>query len=410
LREGGRAGSGGRGNQRLRAGLVVCEIALSLVLLLGAGLLLRSFLLFEHVNPGFTAPAAQVLTMHVSPNRLKYDEDEKAVEFHQRMLESIARLPGVAAAGISDSLPPDDVSDADTFVIEGQSFAPGQMNPAVTNSPVSPGYFRALGIPLRRGRYFTELDTAKSSPVVIISESMAQRFFSGQDPIGRRLKASGPELTKLPYMEIVGVVGDVKYCGFANGCEAAFYQPFTQNVSVGTNLVVRSAVAPGSLIPALLRAIHAIDPDAVVNEQMTLETALADMLILPRVRFTLLAIFAGMAMLLAAIGIYGVMSYAVAQRTHEIGIRLALGARPRDVLRLVARQGTRLALAGIALGLLGAAALTGFMQRMLFGVSATDPLTFACVPLVLLAVALAATWIPARRAVRIDPTVALRCE
>ena len=226
LREGGPASTTGRGNQRLRAALVVCEIALSLVLLVGAGLLLRSFLLFERVKPGFTAPPEHVLTMHISPNRVKYDDDEKAIAFHQRMLESLARLPGVDAVGISDSLPPDDVSDADTFVIEGQAFARGQMNPKVTNSPVSPGYFRALGIPLRRGRYFDERDTARSAPVVVISESLARRYLAGQDPIGKRLKPSGPELTNIPYSEIVGVVGDVIYCGVARGCEAAYYQPW----------------------------------------------------------------------------------------------------------------------------------------------------------------------------------------
>jgi putative ABC transport system permease protein len=217
-------------------------------------------------------------------------------------------------------------------------------------------------------------------------------------------------LTNIPYSEIVGVVGDVIYCGPVRRCEAAYYQPFTQNVSSGTNVVVRSALPPATLVPSLRRAIHAVDADVVVNDEKTLEQAMAESMALPRVRVTLLGIFAAAALLLAAIGIYGVMSYTVAQRTHEIGLRVALGAQPSDVLRLMAGQGTTLALSGIGLGLAGAIALTRLMQRMLFGVTPTDPATFCAVPLVLLAVALVAGLLPARRAARIDPTVALRHE
>ena len=246
--------------------------------------------------------------------------------------------------------------------------------------------------------------------MAIISEGMASRDFARQDPIGQRIKRSGPEVLGSPYLEIVGVVGNTRYLGLARSLDAAYYQPLSQNAGRKLFLVVRSAAAAASLAPLLRREVRAADRDVVVTGVATMEQALSDSVAQPRFRTLLLAAFAAVAVLLAAIGVYGVIAYSVAQRTHEIGMRMALGARRSDVLRLVAGQGAGLAAAGIGLGLAGALALTRVLANLLFGVSATDPLTFVLVPLLLAAVALAASLVPAHRAARIDPHVALKYE
>jgi predicted permease len=410
LKEGGRSGTQSASRRRTHAALVVSEIALSLMLLIGAGLLLRSFVLLQQVNPGFSFPPESILTMRISASGASYADPAKSVALFGSVLERVRQLPGVEVAAVSDSLPPDREGDSDTFVIQGQVFRGGELNPSTTHPSVSDLYFTALGIPLIRGRYFTEHDTAVSPPVTIVSETFARRYFPDQDPIGKRIKASGPGLTELPYMEIVGIVGNAKYIGLENGDGSAYYQPFSQNVSQRAFLTVRSALPAAQLVPQLRREIHNIAEDVVINGESTMEQALSDSVAMPRFRTILLGLFAVLALLLAAIGIYGVIAYSVAQRTHEIGIRMALGARQVDVLTLIMGQGARLAAIGLAVGLVGALALTRMLSTMLFAIRPTDPLTFAGVSLMLAAVALIASLIPAARASRIDPVIALRDE
>jgi len=410
LKEGGRGHSASAGRRRARAALVVAEIALSLLLLAGAALLLRSFVMLQRVETGFVVPAARLLSMQISPNAARYRDDKACIALYERLLERVRRLPGVESAAVSDSLPPDREGDADTYVIAGRPLAPGELNPIVSAPTVSADYFRTLGIPLVKGRSFDLRDRADSLPVAIISEAMARRDFARQDPIGQRLKRSGPELHDSPYMEIVGVVGNTRYLGLARALDAAYYEPLSQNAGRKLFLVVRSAAAAASLAPLLRREVQAVDRDLVVTAVATMEQALSDAVAPPRFRTALLAAFAAAAVLLAALGIYGLIAWSVAQRTHEIGVRMALGAGRADVLRLVVGQGAHLAAAGIGLGLAGAFALTQVLAILLFGVSATDPLTFVLAPLLLAAVALTASLIPARRAAAIDPHAALKVE
>ncbi|MBV8201268.1 MAG: ABC transporter permease [Acidobacteria bacterium] len=416
MKDGGRGGSASAGRRRARAALVVAEVALALPLLAGAALLLRSFALLQRVETGLLAPPARILTLQISPSAAKYRDDKISIAFYERLLERVRQLPGVEAAAVADSVPPDREADADTYVIAGRPLARGELNPITSAPTVSADYFRALGIPLRRGRFFDRRDRLGSPPVAIISEAMARRDFAGEDPIGQRLKASGPEVADNPYMEIVGVVGNTKYLGLASALDAAYYRASAQSGGQKQYLVVRAAapaapaVTAASLAPLLRREVQAIDRDVVVGAVATLQQALWDSVAQPRFRTLLLAAFAAVAVLLAAIGIYGVIAYAVAQRTHEIGVRMALGAGRADVLRLVVRQGANLALAGIGLGLVGALALTRVLAKLLFEVSPTDPLTFLLVPALLGVVALAASFIPARRAAMIEPHVALKYE
>jgi putative ABC transport system permease protein len=407
LKEGGRSSTAGTGRRRTRAVLVIAEIALSLLLLAGAALLLRSFVLLQQVRT--SARPDHILTLQISASAAKYGDSKTSVPLYERLLERVRQLPGVESAAVSDSLPPDREGDADTYVIAGRPLPPGQLNPITTAPTVSGDYFRAVGIPLLKGRSFDQRDTLKSPPVVIISEAMARRDFAGQNPIGQRIKASAPEISS-PFMEIVGVVGNTKYLGLSRPFDAAYYQAFEQNGGRRQYLAVRCSVAAANLTPLLRREFAAIDPDLVITREATMEQAIAASVAQPRFRTVLLAAFAAVAILLAAIGIYGLIAYSVGQRTHEIGVRMALGAQRADVLRLIIGQGAHLALAGIGLGMVSALALTRVLADMLFGVSATDPLTFTVVPLLLAAVALAASVVPARRATLITPHVALKYE
>jgi predicted permease len=407
LKEGGRGGAAGRGHTRTRAVLVVAEMALSLMLLAGAGLLLRSFVRLERVNAGFQAPPERLLSMLISPSDRKYAEPSAGLAYYRRVFERARSYPGVESAAISDSLPPINQADADTFVLEGQNLAPGETNPVVTHATVGADYFRTLGVPLLRGRYFTEHDVEGGAPVTIISESLAHQFFGGRNPVGTRLKQSGPGFGD-NWMEIVGVVGDVKYLGVQKDAEAAYYQPLAQSYEPLTHLVVRSSGNAGAVADGLRRAIQAIDPGVTLAQISTMREAMAESVSVPRFNTMLLAVFAAMAVMLSAIGIYGVIAWSVARRTHEIGVRMALGAAQADVWRMVIRQAAALALTGIAFGLAGAFALTRLLAALLFGTSPTDPTTFGAVSLALLAVALVAAFVPARRATRISPVIALK--
>jgi len=411
LREGGRGGTAGAGRRRLQAVLVIGELALALVLVTSAGLLVRSFVLLGRVQTGAQAPPQNVLSMKISPIAAKYRSSEQIIPFYQRLLERVKSTPGVTYAGISDSLPPDRQYDYDTFVIQGQQLPPGELNPAITCPIVSPDYFHALGIPLVRGRFFSEHDNGDAPPVVIISESMANRYFPGGNPLGRRLKASGPDLNGTPFMEIVGVVGGVRYTGLDDQANDAYYQPYLQTMYYPrTNLVVRSERPVAALAPALRREIRELDADTVISNVATMEEALGDSVTTPRFRTLLVGGFALCALVLAAIGIYGVIAYSVAQRTQEIGIRMALGAQRSTVVGAVVVEGLRLAVVGTALGIAGAFLATRLLSSLLFSVKATDATTFAAGPVILISVALIASVLPACRAAMVDPVIALRHE
>jgi predicted permease len=378
------------------------------VLLVGAGLLLRSFLSLQRVSAGVQSPPEQVLSMRISPPRARYNDDKTLVPFYDRLLERVQALPGVESASVSDSLPPDRQADYDTFVVEGQTLPAGQSNPAITVANASPDYFSTLGIRLVNGRFFAPSDTANSPLVGIVSETFARQFLGGRKPIGTHIKASG-EFPGNPWREIVGVIGDVKYTGLDGNSAAAYYMPLSQNPQQRMFLVVRSRIA-SNLRNELRREIQAIDKDVAVTEGGTLREVISQSVSQPRFRSLLIAVFATVALLLSAIGIYGVISYSVAQRTSEIGLRMALGAPRASVLRQVAGSGASLALAGVAIGGAGAFALTRFLRSLLFATGSTDPITFASVTILLLGVALLASFIPALRATRIDPVVALRHE
>ncbi len=414
LKENSRGNSSGASRRRVLASLVVVETALSLVLLTGAGLLVKSFVLLQHVDLGIQTPADHILTMRVSPDARAHTANGALTEFYRRVIERVRAVPGVRHAAIATGLPPNRNGNQDSFVIEGQTFAPGEGNPVVEDVYVTPDYFRALGIPLRQGRFFTEADNAKAPLVMIISESMARRYFPGGSPLGRRIKESGPGLPNVPYCQVVGVVGDTRYEGMDQTPEA-FYLPLDQNgFGPRQNLVVSTAMPAASLAATLERAVTGAEPETVTTQVMTLDQATSDSVDQPRFRAALVGGFAMVALLLAAVGIYGVIAYSVSQRTHEIGVRMALGAGRRHILRMVVREGALLTGAGVALGAAGALALTrllvGLLFGLLFGVSPTDPLTLAAVALLLASVAFAAIVIPARRATKLNPLVALRSE
>jgi putative ABC transport system permease protein len=408
LKEGGRTGMG-RTHGRTRSALVVSEIALSLMLLVGAGLLLRSFVNLRQVTGGFSTQPRQILTMLISPGNRKYKDDRVGLAFYDEVLRRARAVPGVESAAVTDSLPPDRQGDADTFEIEGHALVPGELNPIISQPAVSSDFFRALGIPLLKGRYFSDRDNRDSRPVAIVSEGFVRRFFGNQEALGQRIKQSGPGYGD-KWMEIVGVVGNVKYLGLTVDTDPALYIPFAQSYDPLMFLVVRSPGDAAGLAAALRRNIQSIDPDVTLAQISTMEQMLDLSVSQPRFDTMLLSLFAGIALLLAAVGIYGLIAYSVAQRTHEIGVRMALGAAQADVVRMVARQSASLAVIGIALGLGGAFLLARLLKTMLFGVGVADALTFVAAPVGILLVVLLATFFPALRATRISPVVALRYE
>ena len=409
IKEGGRGGASGLARGRTRAFLVVSEIAVSLTLLVGAGLLLRSFLNLERVTGGFSTPPRKILTMLISPGDRKYKDARAGRVFYEEVLRRARNVPGVEMAAVTDALPPDRQGDADSFGIEGQTLALGEMNPIVSDATVGPDFFQVLRVPLLKGRYFDSHDNPDSPPVAIVSAGFASRFFPNQDAVGKRLRQSGPELGN-HWMEIVGVVGNLKYLALTVDTDPAYYMPFAQSYGPRMFLAVRSSSDAASLAAALRRDVQSIDPGVTLAQVGTMEEAMKKSVSQPRFNTTLLVLFAGIAVLLAAIGIYGLIAYWVAQRTHEIGVRMALGAARTDVLRMVVQEGVSLAVMGIAIGLGGAFALTRLLKTMLFGVGVTDTLTFAAAPLGLVVVVLLATSIPALRATRVSPVVALRYE
>jgi putative ABC transport system permease protein len=404
---GGRTGTGA-GHRRLRGALVVTEIALALVLLVGAGLLIQTFLRLRALDIGVNPE--NVLTLRTSLPRSKYSELPKRVAFYEQVLERVRALPGVVAAGYTSAVPLTWKGGTNGFTVEGADPQPGQ---DANTRQVSAGYMETMNINLRQGRFFDDHDDAQSQPVTIINETMARQYWPGESALGKRFKVGSID-DQVPWITIVGIVGDIKEMGLEAPPKAEMFFPYQQLPRVLWNmprdLTVRTTGDPLSLVAAVRQAVWSVDPAQPVSNVRTMEDILSGEVTQRRITMTLLAAFAGLALLLASLGIYGVLSYAVAQRTQEIGIRMALGANRLEVLRLVMGDGLRLAGAGVAIGLGVSLALTQLMTRLLFGVTASDPRTLAGVTLLLLTVALVACYVPARRAARVDPMVALRNE
>jgi len=406
LKDGRQGRARGLGWRRTRNLLVVAEVALSLLLLTGAGLMLNSFLRLQRVSPGFSPQS--ILTLHLDLPTDRYGEVQRQHGFYRQLLDRVGSLPGVQSAGIGISLPPDLLSITDSFTIEKSPVMQGESAPAVPLVFVSPGYFRALGVPLLRGRNFTETDNEDAPPVAVINQAMARRYFPNQDPIGQRIRVGGPERPQNQWMEIVGLVGDVRYEGLEVEPEAVLYQHHFQADWSDTYVVMRGVGDVRQLAGSVRDAIWSLDKDLPVAGVRTMEELLSESVSRPRFRTVVFVAFGSLALVLAVSGVYGVMSYLVGQRTREIGIRMVLGARRGDVLGLVIREGMTLALLGVVIGLGAALAMTRLMASLLFGVGATDPLTLAATTSLLLAMVLAACWLPAMRAARVDPAVSLR--
>ena len=400
------SGDRGSGHARGRAALVIAEVALTLVLLVAAGLLTNSFLRLQRVDSGFR-PAHVTLGSLGLPNT-RYPTAASQTGVYRRLIETLSGRPELEAVGIGFPGPFRGSNASGSFFIEGRPAPTRADRPFANLGTVSGGYFAAMGIPLLSGRTFTNRDSGNAPPVAIISLAFARRYWPGEDPIGRRLRFDDDP--KASWLTVVGLVGDVRQLGLAQEPPPLLYMPYEQFVLPFTNVFVRSTV-PAAGVTSLLRAqVAAIDPDLPVGNVQTLQAVMDRSVDDPRFRTMVMGVFALLALVLAAVGVYGLISYSVTQRTREIGIRVALGAQPRQVLAPVIREGILLAAAGIAVGLVGAFAVTRVLASFLFGIGATDPLTFILVSALLVLVALLASYIPSRRALRVDPLIALRAE
>ena len=412
LREGGRTATSGRSARRLHGVLVVAEFSLALVVLTGAGLLIRTLSQLQSVNPGFNS--SHIVTALLTLPQARYANAPQVTSFYEQLLARVQNTPGVEAASMTMSLPPNLLELTNPFHIEGKPDAPGQPAPAVGEIPVGTDYFATLGIPLFRGRLFSDQDRSPGTHVLVINENMARRYFPDQDPVGARVQ-TGEYDPKGELSTIVGVVGNVKYEGLGEKDQPTMYVPYFDSgwcpwFAREMYVVVRSASAPQEVVSALQSAVLSLDNQLAIAHVRTMDQLLYESVASSRFRAVLFAVFAALALVLAVIGIYGVMAYSVSERAHEIGIRMALGAHRADILRTILREGASLALLGVAIGLVVALALSRAVAGLLFGVQATDPVTFAVVATLLWSVALAACYFPARRATRVDPMVALRYE
>jgi putative ABC transport system permease protein len=408
LKEGGRDAATGGGGKRLRGLLVMAEVAISLVLLIGAGLLINSFLRLRNVDPGFKAE--NLLTMKIVLPEPKYEAIERRSAFYTALIQRVQSLAGVRSAAVTTNLPLYRQGNSIGINIEGQPPPPPGQERIVVTRIVSPGYFDTMSIPILRGRGLSEQDTETTPNVVVISETMARRYWPGEDAVGKRI-APGRIRTPEDLIQVVGVVKDVRQFELNAEPKPQMYLTYRQaGFFEPRDLVVKTDVDPASLAATVRKAVWEIDKDQPVSNIQTMEEILADSIARQRFSMLLLAIFAGVALVLAGVGIYGVMSYSVAQRTHEIGIRMALGAQTSAVLKLAVGYGLKLVIAGLVIGLIAAFALTRVMSTLLFGITATDPATFTLISLLLIAVAALASYIPARRATRVNPIIALRYE
>jgi putative ABC transport system permease protein len=410
LKESGRGtGQGGRG-ARARRILVVAEVALALVPLVGAGLMTKSFLKLQDVNPGFDP--GRVLAVEVYLPCTAYKEGPQANAFFKQALTRLQSLPGVESAAGIDTLPLSGGGNVLSFIVEGQNLQPTDKQPDAEYRVVTPEYFQTMSIPLLRGRTFSEQDAPNVPQTFVINDTLARRYFPGEDPIGKRMNLGD---TQNPdWYTVVGIVQDTRHESLGADPYPQMYAVNTQVSQRSMALVVRVAGNPAGMIGAVRSAIAELDGSLALNRARTMSQVMAQSIARPRFNMLLMSLFAIVALLLAAVGIYGVMAYAVSQRTHEIGIRMALGASSSTILGMVVRQGLRLTLAGVGIGMFGAFVITrlitGLLSGLLFKVGASDPWTFAGIAILLASVAVLACLIPARRATRVDPMVALRYE
>ncbi len=404
LNEGGRGAATGYTRHWMRNSLVVAEVAVALVLLTGAGLLVRSFLSVMRVDPGFDKERVLALQVFLGRN---YQKAEQVTGFFDQSLEKIMTVPGVQSAAVVASPPFINLEKDATFTIQGQPVPPKGREPSAYYTEVSPDYLSALTVPLRRGRFFTNFDTKDSALVVVINQTMARRYFPNEDPIGKQLTVvfDQPEAR-----EIVGVIGDVLHSGLDTNARPEMFVPYLQSPTTHMTFIVRTTPDAAAMLPAVKSAIREINRNQTFSKVATMDQLVSDSLKQRRFNLFLLVSFAGLALVLAGIGVYGSINYSTRQRTHEIGLRMALGAQAGDVLRMIVGHGLALSLTGIAIGLVASFALTRLMRSLLFGVSATDPVTFVAISLLLTSIGLLASWIPARRAAKVDPLVALRYE
>ncbi len=407
IKEGGER-TGQRGGQQVRSVLAIAEVSLAMVLLVAGGLLIRSFGLVTSVNPGFDPN--NVIEAEVSLPQFQYATPQQWTAFSNELLAHLQAQPGLQDSALAAPLPMDRQGEATfTFSIVGNPPLPPGKFPTADYATVSPDYFRVMRIPLLRGRFFSDQDSPSTPNVAIISETLARRYFPNEDPLGRQMRFGFPPNGNVP-REIVGIVGDVRDVALSRKPGPAMYVPFAQAPLYGGEVVVRSSLSASSVAAGIRQAVRSIDKNLPVTDIESLNDALGRSISQERLRTFLLGSFSAIALVLAAVGIFGVISYSASQRTHEIGIRIALGAGRRDVLRLILGQGTKLTLFGLGIGLVAAFLLTRLMASLLYSVSATDPVTFASVAVILLSAALTACYIPARRAMRVDPVVALRHE
>jgi predicted permease len=411
LKEGGRGNTAGGASQRVRRALIVSEIALSLVLLAGAGLLIKSFLRLQQVDPGFNPD--NVLTMRIALPQQRYQKPEQVANFYREVLARIRQLPGVEAAGAISALPLSGGGGSGTTTIETQAVPADKASPELDLRPVMPGYFESMGIALVKGRLFDDRDVPTAAPVAIVDETLVQTYWPNEDPIGKRLHRGSPGSTQ-PWMTVVGVVRHVRMRTLEAPSRMELYWPAPQNPFNAMSLAIRTSTEPMSLANAVQKQILSVDPEQPVYRIRTMNEFLASSIERRKLSMLLLAIFAGAALALATVGIYGITSYSVAQRSQEMGVRMALGASRSGILRLVLGQSLTMAGIGVIAGLIGSFILTGLLasmlESMLFNTAAVDPITFVLVAMVLIAVTILASYIPARRATRVDPMVALRYE
>jgi putative ABC transport system permease protein len=413
LKENGRGGEGATRGRRTRDALVVAEIALALVLLMGAALMMRSFLKLNDVTSGIDP--RNLLALYISPPGDKYRATPPYpayADLYNRILTRLRELPGVEAAGSSHTIPYDgegNVRAGLPFTVEGQTPEQQRFNPHALAPRVSHDYFTVAGIPLLQGRSFFESENLNTPRVCVVSQELAKRFWPNDTPLGKRVKLAQVE-SDAEWRTVIGVAGDARYQGLDQGTGLAIYLPYNQATAGAMHLLVRTKGDPARLIESSRQAVWSVDPQLAIYSARTMETILANSTWQRRLWGVSFAVFAALALALAAVGVYGVMSYLTGRRTREIGIRMALGAQPGAVLRLVIGQGLKLVVIGMAIGLIGSLAMTRVMANLLFGVSATDPVTFAGVSLLLIIVAFLACWVPARRAAKVDPMIALRVE
>jgi predicted permease len=406
LQAGGRSDTGGRGRQRLRNLLVISQVAGSLMLLIVAARFVRTLEQAQHMYLGFDPD--NILNVMLDPHQVGYDET-RTNAFYRDLEQKIRALPGVESANLAFSVPMGNYNDGSAVYVEGRPLPTGQQAPLVFLNRVDPGYFATVRLPILRGRTFTDADIATAPLVAVINQTMAERFWPGEDALGKRFGMAG---ASGPFVEVVGIAHDSRLFGYYFGTLPYFYLPFAQNFSPVRTLQIRSAIPPETLIATVRQNIQALEPAMPITDIQTMRQTMAGAngFLIFQFGAYLTAAMGLLGLTLAIVGVYGVVSYTASQSTREIGIRVALGATPHSILNMVLRQGVRLVIAGVSVGIVLALALSGLLAKLLTGIGVIDPIAFAAVPLLLVSIALLACYLPARRATQVDPIVALRYE